>query len=119
MLASWYKPWHMAHDVIAKVSKAASIEAKFDYDAVLHKDLEGEKVHAYLYGTGMTQWQYLGSYQTNSDGKISVPLGARGGRLRGALCRRGRPQLDLGLCERGRSGARRGPVRHRRHAHHQ
>jgi phosphatidate phosphatase PAH1 len=77
LLASWYKPWHMAHDVIARAGTAVSIEAKFDYDAVLHKDLEGERVHAYLYGTGMTQWQYLGSYQTNSDGKISVPLGAR------------------------------------------
>src|SRR4051812_17443159 len=53
VLASWYKPWHMAHDVIAKAGTPAAIEAKFDYDAVLHKDLEGERVHAYLYGTGM------------------------------------------------------------------
>ena len=77
LLASWYKPWHMAHDVIAKAGTAATIEAKFDYDLTLHKDLEGEKVHAYIYGTGMTQWQYLGRYTTNSDGKIAVALGAR------------------------------------------
>ncbi len=77
ILTGVYKPWHMAHDVIAKAGTAATIEAKFDYDALLHKDLEGEKVHAYLFGTGMTQWQYLGNYTTNSDGKIAVPLGTR------------------------------------------
>lgn len=77
LLSSWYKPWHMAHDVIVKAGTSATIEAKFDYDIVLHKDLEGERVHAYLYGTGMTGWQYLGSQITNSDGKITVPLGAR------------------------------------------
>ena len=77
LLSSWYKPWHMAHDVIVKSGTGASMEAKFDYDAVLHKDLEGERVHAYLYGTGMTQWEYLGSQVTNSDGKISMALGAR------------------------------------------
>jgi len=77
ILASWYKPWHMAHDVIAKAGTQATMEAKFDYDLVMHKDLEGERVHVYLYGPGMTQWQYVGNYITNSDGKIAVPLGAR------------------------------------------
>jgi len=77
ILAGLYKPWHMAHDVIVKAGQAATITGKFDYDAVLHKDLEGEKVHAYLYGTGMQQWQYLGSFITDSDGKVNVPLGVR------------------------------------------
>lgn len=77
LLAGAYKPWHMAHDQIVKAGMQATMEAKFDYDAVLHKDLEGERVHAYLYGTGMSGWEYVGSYVTNSDGKINVPLGAR------------------------------------------
>lgn len=77
ILAGLYKPWHMAHDAIVKAGQPVAITGKFDYDAVLHKDLEGERVHAYLYGTGMQQWQYLGNFTTNSDGKITVPLGVR------------------------------------------
>ncbi|WP_243493837.1 lipin/Ned1/Smp2 family protein [Massilia violaceinigra] len=77
ILAGLYKPWHMAHDTIVKAGTTATITAKFDYDAVLHKDLEGERVHAYLYGTGMSGWQYVGNYLTDSDGKIKVPLGTR------------------------------------------
>lgn len=77
LLAGLYKPWHMVHDQIVKAGDVATVEAKFDYDAVLHKDLENEYVHAYVYGSGMSGWQYLGRYTTNSDGRISVPLGAR------------------------------------------
>lgn len=77
LLAGLYKPWHMAHDLIVRAGSAATITGKFDYDAVLHKDLEGERVHAYLYGTGMQQWQYLGSYLTDSDGKVNAALGVR------------------------------------------
>jgi phosphatidate phosphatase PAH1 len=77
ILAGLYKPWHMAHDTIVKAGTPASITGKFDYDAVLHKDLEGERVHAYLYGTGMSGWQYVGNYVTDSDGKVNVPLGVR------------------------------------------
>jgi hypothetical protein len=77
VLAGLYKPWHMAHDTIVKAGTAASMTGKFDYDAVLHKDLEGERVHAYLYGTGMSGWQYVGNYVIDSDGKVNVPLGVR------------------------------------------
>jgi hypothetical protein len=77
LLATWYSPWHMAHDAIVRSGTEATIVGKFDYDAVLHKDLEGERVHAYLYGTGMSQWQYLGSHTTDDDGKVYVPLGIR------------------------------------------
>lgn len=77
ILASWYKPWHMVHDTVVKSGQGASIVGKFDYDAVLHKDLEGEYVHVYLYGTGMNSWQYVGRYTTDTDGKISANLGAR------------------------------------------
>jgi len=76
-LPALYKPWHMAHDVVVKAGASASMTGKFDYDAVLHKDLEGERVHAYLFGTGMAQWQYLGSHVTDSDGKVNVPLGVQ------------------------------------------
>ncbi|NHZ33797.1 lipin/Ned1/Smp2 family protein [Massilia rubra] len=77
VLAARYQPWHMAHDAIVKAGTAATIRAKFDYDPVLHKDLEAERVHVYLYGTGMARWQYVGNYLTDSDGKIDVPLGTQ------------------------------------------
>lgn len=77
VLAGLYKPWHMVHDQMVRSGQAATVTAKFDYDAVLHKDLEGEYVHAYLYGTGMSGWSYLGRYTTDSDGKVNVALGSR------------------------------------------
>lgn len=77
LLAGLYKPWHMVHDQMVRSGQAATVTAKFDYDAVLHKDLEGEYVHAYLYGTGMSGWSYLGRYTTDSDGKVQVSAGTR------------------------------------------
>lgn len=77
ILAGLYKPWHMVHDQVVKTGTAATITGKFDYDAVLHKDLENEYVHVYIYGTGMSAWQYVGRYTTNSDGKITANLGVR------------------------------------------
>ena len=76
-LAGLYSPWHMVHDEIVADGQSASVTAKFDYSAVLHKDLEDEYVQAYLYGSGMSNWEYLGRYLTNSDGKISVSVGNR------------------------------------------
>jgi phosphatidate phosphatase PAH1 len=72
-----YRPWHMVHDAIVPVGTSATVVGKFDYDAVLHKDLEDENIKVYITGTGMAGWQYLGRYRTNSDGKISVNAGAR------------------------------------------
>ena len=77
ILASVYKPWHMVHDQMVKSGDAAVVVGKFDYDAVLHKDLEGEYVHVYLAGTGMNNWQYIGRHTTNSDGKITANIGVR------------------------------------------
>lgn len=74
LLSALYSPYHMVHDQIVSTGQAATVVGKFDYDRVLHKDLEGEYIHTYLYGTGMTSWQYLGKYKTNSDGKIYVPV---------------------------------------------
>lgn len=74
-LLSWfYSPFHMAHDAIVAEGQYATVVGKFDYDIVLHKDLEYEYVHTYIYGTGYDQWQYLGRYKTNSDGKIYVSV---------------------------------------------
>ncbi|MEZ5509861.1 MAG: hypothetical protein R3F47_08155 [Gammaproteobacteria bacterium] len=70
-------PYHMVHDQIVQEGQSATVVGKFDYDRVLHKDLEGEYVHSYLYGTGMSGWQYLGRHKTNSDGKIYVPVSAQ------------------------------------------
>ena len=55
------KPFHMGHDQIIKEGQSTTMVGKFDYGAVLHKDLESEYVNAYLYGTGM-------------DGKIWVVI---------------------------------------------
>ena len=54
IMASIYKPWHMVHDEIVKAGTPVQMVGKFDYDAVLHKDLEGEYVHVYVTGTGTT-----------------------------------------------------------------
>ena len=74
-LLSWfYEPFHMVHDAIVREGQYATLVGKFDYDIVFHKDMEYEYVHTYIYGTGYSQWQYLGRYKTNSDGKIYVSV---------------------------------------------
>lgn len=77
LLSKLYRPYHMVHDQIVLQGQTATVVGKFDYDLALHKDLEGEYVHAYAYGTGMSGWQYLGRYTTNSDGKVYVPLSGK------------------------------------------
>lgn len=76
-LSAWYKPYHMVHDTIVAEGQQATLVGKFDYDGLLHKDLEGEYVHAYIFGSGMSSWEYLGRFTTNDDGKIYVPAGVR------------------------------------------
>ena len=71
----YHSPYHMVHDEIANPGDEVTIVGKFDYNRTVHKDLEGEYVHAYLYGTGMNSWKPLGKFQTSSDGKIDVPVG--------------------------------------------
>lgn len=73
-LSSLYSPYHLVHDQVALVSESTLIIAKFDYSRWFHKDLEDEKVHAYIFGTNMDQWQYLGRYTTDTDGKVFVPI---------------------------------------------
>lgn len=74
-ILSWfYSPFHMVHDQIIREGSYGTMVGKFDYDLVLHKDLEYEYVHTYIYGSGSSSWQYLGRYQTNSDGKIYVSV---------------------------------------------
>ena len=67
-------PYHMGHDRVTKAGEAVTVTGKFDYGTILHKDLEDEKVRAYLSGTGKDGWDYLGEFTTNSDGKIFVPV---------------------------------------------
>jgi phosphatidate phosphatase PAH1 len=67
----------MVHDELVAHGNSATIVGKFDYDWAMHKDLEREDVKVYLYGTGMSDWQYVGQYRTDTDGKIYVPLGVR------------------------------------------
>ncbi|ABC33355.1 uncharacterized protein involved in plasmid maintenance [Hahella chejuensis KCTC 2396] len=74
LLASLNKPFHMVHDQIVKAGDSATMVGKFDYSALFHKDLEDEDIHVYVYGTGMSGWEYLGEHRTNSDGKIYVNI---------------------------------------------
>ena len=76
-LSAWYKPYHMVHDKLVANGDEATIVGKFDYDWTMHKDLEGEDIKVYLYGPGMSAWEYLGIYTTDRDGKIYVPAGIR------------------------------------------
>lgn len=71
-LSRFNSPYHMVHDQIVNPGESARVVGKFDYSRTLHKDLEKEYVKAYLYGTGMSNWQYLGRYKTDRDGKIYV-----------------------------------------------
>ncbi len=77
LLSSFYTPYHMVHDALVGQGEAATVVGKFDYDWTFHKDLEDEDVKVYLYGTGMNSWEFVGTYRTNSDGKIYVPVGTR------------------------------------------
>ena len=72
-----HSPYHLVHDEIANSDDSVTVVGKFDYSRVWHKDLEGEYVHAYITGTDMNDWQYLGKYETNSDGKVYVELGQK------------------------------------------
>jgi phosphatidate phosphatase PAH1 len=73
-LSSWFKPYHMVHDEVVTKGHTATIVGKFDYDRAMHKDLEKENVRVYLYGDGMSEWEYVGTFRTNTDGKIYVPI---------------------------------------------
>lgn len=82
LLSGIYRPQHMIHDAIVAAANDATLIGKFDYDPVLHKDLEDENIRVYLYGGDMTNWQDLGRYRTDSDGKIYVPVNKAVGEYR-------------------------------------
>ena len=71
-----YSPYHMVHDVIVNPNEPIRMVGKFDYSSTVHNDLEDEYVRAYLYGTGMSDWEYLGRFKTDGDGKVNVPVDA-------------------------------------------
>ncbi|MDK2126144.1 lipin/Ned1/Smp2 family protein [Parachitinimonas caeni] len=77
LLAGLYKPTHMMHDVMVASGQPITLVGKFDYDPVLHKDLEDERIHVYVYGTGMAGWEYAGNRLTDRDGKIYLDIGTR------------------------------------------
>ena len=76
-ISALYKPYHMVHDALVAEGSEATIVGKFDYDKVLHKDLEDEEINVFIYGTGMSSWESVGTFTTDSDGKIYVPVGKR------------------------------------------
>ncbi|WP_231870292.1 MULTISPECIES: hypothetical protein [unclassified Marinomonas] len=40
LLSSFYSPYHIIHDQVAKADEPVTIVGKFDYSRVFHKDLE-------------------------------------------------------------------------------
>jgi len=72
ILAKSQTAWHMVGDTIVQEGQAATIIAKFDYGAAIHKDLEDEYVDVYLIGTRLTNWKSLGRYKTDEDGRVSI-----------------------------------------------
>lgn len=74
LLSLFFEPHHVVFDEIFNPSDTISIVGKFDYDWLLHKDLKDEWVHAYIYDGQSSNWRYLGKYQTNKNGEVTVPL---------------------------------------------
>ncbi|STX81357.1 Uncharacterized protein involved in plasmid maintenance [Legionella busanensis] len=74
ILSNLFKPFHIVHDLILSSQNYVVLHAKFDYDWVLHKDLEDEFIHAYLYADYTKQWRYLGKFITNSNGEVAISL---------------------------------------------
>lgn len=74
VLAKFNNEFHMVHDQIVKEGTTATLVGKFDYSKIYHKDLEGENIHVYVFGSGMESWEYAGKYVTDSDGKIFVDV---------------------------------------------
>ena len=73
-LITWLPSYHMIHDEIVMESQPISMTAKFDYGAVAHKDLEYEEVKFYIRGQDDSDWQFLTTAITNSDGKATFTL---------------------------------------------
>ncbi|MGQ3889985.1 LNS2 domain-containing protein [Legionella sp. CNM-1927-20] len=77
ILSNLFKPFHVVHDLILSEHHPAVLHAKFDYDWVLHKDLEDEYIHTYLYADHTKQWRYLGKFKTDLNGEVFIPLNQR------------------------------------------
>ncbi len=67
-------PYHFAKDLVIHSGAEGTMQAKFDYGSLVHKDLEGEWVDAFLLSQQEQQWQPLGSFKTDSDGKVFVAI---------------------------------------------
>jgi phosphatidate phosphatase PAH1 len=67
-------PYHMIHDEMVLENSEILVSGKFDYNKVVHKDLQDENILVYIWGTGYSDWELLGRYLTNDDGKISMTI---------------------------------------------
>jgi len=68
-------PFHMIHDEMVLENTPVTLTGKFDYNRVLHKDLQDEWILVYLWGTGKSGWEFLGRFLTDTDGKIQIQVG--------------------------------------------
>ncbi|MFW7378938.1 MAG: LNS2 domain-containing protein [Oligoflexus sp.] len=67
-------PYHFAKDLILSAGQSGTMEAKFDYGSIFHKDLEDELVEAYLYNADTASWEFLKGLVTDWDGKVYLPV---------------------------------------------
>lgn len=74
-LSFLFNPHHGVIDDVFNEKEHVHVTAKFDYDWVLHKNLEDETIHAYIYNADMDSWHYLGSQTTSKDGKVDIAVG--------------------------------------------
>lgn len=67
-------PWHSAQDIIAATGAGAALAGKFSYGDI-SKDLEGERVEVWIDDCA-GGYRMLGERTTDSDGRVSLALGA-------------------------------------------
>ncbi len=63
--------FHMVHDIVVAEEQSSFITGKFDYGSILHNDLKGEYIQAFIIGNELTDWLALGRALTDDDGKAS------------------------------------------------
>lgn len=70
-------PYHMIHDEMVLENTPVQMKGKFDYNRILHKDLQDEYILVYIWGSQMSSWEFLGRYLTDSDGVINFQISGK------------------------------------------
>eukprot|EP00659_Diplonema_papillatum_P005252 gene5252-8016_t len=73
MLLSKAHSNHLVVDQLVNASTTATMVGTFEY-GILLTNLKEEEIRVFIFGTGMAQWESLGTYKTNRDGKVFVDV---------------------------------------------